>query len=64
MSPGAELYSWFVAVPMMIRSSNTRPGVADWTAIFDGSRPRPSRRSTPPFTPNDVIVSPVLASSA
>ena len=46
----------------MIRFSKTFPGVSDCTEIFAGSRPSPSRVSTTPLTPNDVILRPVFAS--
>ena len=62
MSPGADPYPRLVADPRMIRFSNTRPGMRLCWLIVAGSRSSPSRRSTRPSVPNDVIGLPVCAS--
>ena len=54
------------ALPRTIRFSKMPPGVFDWIAPIDsGSRPSiPTRRSTTPLVPNDMIDFPVFASTS
>jgi hypothetical protein len=49
---------------MISMSSKIAPGVLALTLARSGGMPRPSRRSTRPSTPNDLIGVPVFRFSA